>query len=151
MSAAKKKRAGMRTAARLVPGLTKAAFAQRGFHRAVVLTDWQAIVGDALAERCVPERLSADGVLTIRASGSVALALQHLEPQMLERIASYFGFRAVTRLRFRQAPLPAGEAVAKPRETPPVPPTLAKSLADIEDDALRSALLRLGAEVAARD
>ncbi len=141
----------MRTAARLVPGLTKAAFARRGFHRAAVLTDWQAIVGEALAERCVPERLSGDGVLTIRASGSVALALQHLEPQMLERIASYFGFRAVTRLRFRQAPLPEREVVAKPRERPPVPPTLAASLTDIEDDALREALLRLGAEVAARD
>ncbi len=141
----------MRTAARLVPGLTKAAFAKRGFHRAAVLTDWQAIVGDALAERCVPEKLSADGVLTIRASGSVALALQHLEPQMLERIATYFGFRAVTRLRFRQAPLPQAEAPAKPRETPPVPPALSDALADIEDEALRAALLRLGAEVAARD
>jgi|TARA_B100001971_G_scaffold204277_1_gene220256 hypothetical protein len=150
MSAAKK-RAGMRTTARLVPGLTRAAFAARGFHRAAVITDWQAIVGDALAGRCVPERLSTDGVLTIRASGSVALALQHLEPQMLERIAGYFGFRAVTRLRFRQAPLPQPKATERPRESPPPPSSLAAVLADIEDDALRTALLRLGAEVAAKD
>ena len=143
------KRAGMRSAARLVPTLTRGAFAARGFHRAAVITDWSAIVGETLAERCAPERLSRDGVLTIRASGSVALALQHLEPQMLERIAGYFGFRAVTRLRFRQAPLPAAKAPPAPRPRSAPSRELADTVADIDDPHLREALLRLGAEVAA--
>jgi len=86
----------------MVPGLTRAAFRERGFYQGSILTDWVDVVGAEIAAKSCPEKISRDGVLTLRVDGSVAVEIQHLEPQILERIASHFGYRAVTRIRIRQ-------------------------------------------------
>ena len=142
---------GVRTLAALVPRVTREAFARRGFHQAAVITEWPAIVGEELARQSAPERLTRDGTLTVRAPGVVALVLQHLEPQLLERIATFFGFRAVKRLRLRQEPLPEEP---RPRRrvaaaATAVPAAVEAAVAAIDDPALRHALVRLGAVVAA--
>ena len=116
-----------------------------------MLNDGPDIVGRPLADYTAPARLSADGVLEVRVSGGWALELQHLEPLVLDRIASYFGYRAVTRLALIQGPLPPP---AKPR-VKFRPKILSKSeaaalkrdLAQTEDANLRAALERLGREV----
>ena len=135
-----------------MPAITRKAFAERGFHEAAILTDWPAIVGDDLADCCAAVEFTGDGALVVRAEGPTAARLQHLEPQILERIATYFGFRAVKRLALRQGPVPPraapGRAPARPVEAPA---TLARDLNDVPDDALRAALLRLGARVAGAD
>lgn len=89
----------------MVPVLTRKVFRERGFHQASVLTNWSEIVGQELAAKCCPEKISREGVLTLRVDGPVALEIQHLEPQLLERIATHFGYRAVVRISIRQGPL----------------------------------------------
>jgi len=89
----------------MVPALTRKVFRERGFHQASILTNWSEIVGQELAAKCCPEKISREGVLTLRVDGPVALEIQHLEPQLLERIATHFGYRAVVRISIRQGPL----------------------------------------------
>lgn len=121
--------------------------------------DWPQIVGPALASVTAPDRLSGgkDGrVLTIRAAGPVALELQHLAPQLVERINAHAGPGLVSRLRFIQAPRGAAEPQAPAPAPPPrrLPPEAAarveQSVADLPEGPLRDALVRLGRAVASR-
>jgi len=142
----------------MVPRVANAALRRRGFAEARVVTDWPDIIGAELARETMPERLSfprgvegGGGTLRIRASGPLALELQHLEPLVIERINRYFGFAAVARLAFVQAPV-----IHTPRR--PVraaPPALSAdqsqrldtALENIESEGLRAALARLGRAV----
>ena len=132
--------------------VTAKAYKKRGFAAPSVVNEWPAIVGPALARGTLPERLGRDGTLRVRVAGPVATELQHMEPQILERIAQYFGYRAVRRLAFVRAPL------AAPRAAPPPPPALspvpAEALAAAErgtrDARLREALTSLGRAVLAK-
>ena len=147
-------RHGLHRLARAVSKVTRTAFGRQGFAEARVLTDWSAIVGPDLAADCLPESLSANGVLRIRVAGGRALELQHLEPQLLDRIATFFGYRAVHRISLVQGPLPP-----RPAPAPPQPraleadeeETLAADLETTADPGLRRALDRLGRAVLARE
>jgi hypothetical protein len=126
---------------------------KRGFIETRVARNWPAIVGDALAAETVPVRLvfpkgeRQDATLHIRVTGPMALELQHLSPVVIERINSYFGYRAVANLALRQAPL---GHVPKRRARKPVELTaeeerdLAVRVARVADPALRESLLGLG-------
>ena len=145
------KRRGRATqAGQLLPQAAARAYRKHGFAESRLLTEWSAIAGEKLAEVCRPEKLARDGALTVRVSPAFALELQHMEPKILERIATYFGHRAVTRLKLRQG---AVEGVAAPTLRRARPLTeeedaaLAERLAAVEDDALRAALDRLGRAV----
>ncbi len=146
-----KRARGPRALAAVLPKVTKPLFGARGFVEAGVLTDWPDIVGRPLADHTCPERLGVDRVLVVRVeSGGGALELRHLEPVVLERIAGYFGYRAVTRLALVQGPLPARPA---PRRRSPraldaaEEATLDARLSDAGDPDLRAALERLGRAV----
>ncbi len=156
---------GLRAIAKTLPKITGNALGKRGFAKADLLGDWASIVGRDIAARCVPRKLNrprpsqrrgahaAEGTLTLRVEAGYALEIQHLEPQLLERINSYFGFRAVTRLRLLQGPAPTPK-----REEPPAAPVrpeamsaLHARLEDIEDAELRGALDRFGQAILRRD
>ena len=159
------RRSGMRALGAAVARITAPAFRRRGFAEAGILTDWPHIVGSQLASWTEPERLSfargtrVDGTLQVRVSGAWATELQHLAPQVIERVNSYFGYRAVDRLAIRQAPL--SHAEAEPTETSKRPgdrehgdsePALAQPALDsgaskVENAELRRALISLGAAV----
>lgn len=139
----------MRPIGHQVYKLTKPAFADRGFHAAAVLTDWPAIVGDQLAAHCCPEKLERDGTLVVRVASGFAVELQHLEPQILDRIATYFGHRAVTRLAMRQGPVGDPPAPPEPLQRPNAA-AAARAAADsqpVADQQLRDALTRLGTAI----
>ena len=124
------------------------AFAQRGFREARVLVEWETIVGPSYAARAAPESLRS-GTLTLRTDGATALLLQHVEPQLRERIAAYYGHDAVKRIAYRQEPLPPPPPPRRVRTPAPEPPAdAAAALAAVPDPALRAALVRLGREVA---
>lgn len=151
---------GPRALAASVAELTRPIFGRRGFADGAVVGDWAAIVGPILAAHSAPERIAFgpgrrdDGTLHLRIdSGGLATELQHLEPQLIERINAYFGYRAVGRLRIVQGPPPVSEK-------PPPPPTrplepdqereLAERLSGVDDDDLRRALGELGRAVIGR-
>ena len=136
-----------------LPKVTRRTLGRHGLAEGGLVTDWAAVVGSTIAERSLPLRLSftggerRDGTLHVRASGALALELQHLEPLILERINGYFGYRAVARLRIHQGPVPG---LAGPRRPPASAPTaeaeaeIGSLLSTVEDEALREALRGLG-------
>lgn len=153
---------GPRSLAQLLPKLARPAIGKRGFAEAGLVADWPAIAGAEIAAHALPERLDfprgerIEGTLHLRVEGPWALALQHLEPQLLERINAYFGYRALARLKLHQGPLPRRPG----RHAPPPPPApvdpaalaaLANEVAEIADPALRAVVERLGRALLARE
>jgi hypothetical protein len=125
---------------------------EHGFALPAILCDWPGIVGAATARDSSPERLSRDGTLTVRVAGPIATVLQHQEPDILSRIATYFGHRAVLRLRFVRGPLPQPSRRAMPSQRildADEELALDRLAHRIADPALRAALLRLGRAVVA--
>jgi hypothetical protein len=150
-----KRYGGMRALAATLPRVASPVLGKRGFSEAQLIAQWSSVMGEALARHMAPERISftrggrQDGTLRLRVEPGFALEAQHREPQILERINAFFGYRAVARLALTQGPMPKGEA-ARPR-----PRALAENevralerrVAGIEDPGLREALRRLGEAV----
>ncbi|MFQ5467602.1 MAG: DUF721 domain-containing protein [Kiloniellaceae bacterium] len=149
-------RGGMRVLAATIPRVTRRALGRRGFAEAGLVTEWPNIVGDEIAAVCIPRKLSHprpghrdSGTLTVRVDAGAALEIQHLEPVLVERINSYFGYRAVARLRLLQAPVSAPDTRRRPPEPKPRGEASDDSALDsriesVEDSDLRAALARLG-------
>ena len=136
-----------------LPKVTRRTLGRHGLAEGGLVTDWAAVVGQTIAERSLPLRLSftsrerRDGTLHVRVSGALALELQHLEPLVLERINGYFGYRAVGRLRIHQGPVPSLPESRRPPASAPTAQAEAEIgslVATIEDDGLRRALHGLG-------
>ncbi|MEE2689305.1 MAG: DciA family protein [Pseudomonadota bacterium] len=145
-----------RAVAQLVPRLTEKALGKRGLAHANLIVDWPAIVGPEIANECQPEKLAfprgerSRGVLHLRASGPVALEVQHDTPRLLERINGYFGYRAVTEIRLIQAQSKTIEKIPKPQYRTPAAAelnALETTLAHVEDAELRETLNRLGSAI----
>lgn len=128
--------------------ITKPLFKKRGFVESRLITQWPQIVGAQLAACCIPEKLVFDrwnqtgAKLHLVTESTWALELQHMEPVILEKIAGFFGFRAVDRLVIRQGRLPQ-KSLSGTRSTLDAD-ALANTVlpATVEDDALRLALQR---------
>ncbi|WP_299623760.1 DUF721 domain-containing protein [Pelagibius sp.] len=153
---ARKRRPGLRALAASLPQVTKRAFARRGLRGAELARQWPAIVGSELAGRCRPRRLrfprpreALDGELVLRVAPAWALEIQHLEGPLLERINSFFGYRAVCRLILQQGPLPDPPTNRRVTETTarapePAGAALTAKLSTVADPELRAALERIG-------
>jgi hypothetical protein len=127
--------------------VTEKIYRERGFAAAGVLNNWAAIVGEELARHSMPERLGRDGTLHLRVDGPAATDIAHQEPQIIERIAVYFGYRAVNRLRLVNGPLEKSEAA--PRRAPrslssESAESLRETVAATQNEEVKGALARLG-------
>jgi hypothetical protein len=142
-----------------LPALTKAAFRNtmggRGFAEAGLITEWAAIVGRDVARMSRPMQLAfprgerKSGVLTIECGGSAALELQHLKPQILDRINSHFGYAAIAELRFKQgSTLSKAKSRSGNRDSRPASAAeIAETTAQVEalpEGEIKASLLRLG-------
>ncbi len=141
--------------ASLIGKITAKSFESRGLVAAGIATEWPAIVGESVAASSWPERLGRDGTLKVCVSGPVAVELQHLEPQILERIAAFYGYRAVTRIAYvNRAPASQPARVSERQTAPKID---SESAARVEtaidstgDHRLKSALAALGRAILAR-
>jgi hypothetical protein len=151
------RRAGLRALAVSLPRVTKRLFGKRGFAEGGLAADWSGIVGAELATRCRPGKLAfaraaerREGTLTLRVEAPFATEVQHLAPQIMERINGYFGYRMVARLRLKQVPYSPGPDATRTAPAPgaapdpEITPELAARLESVEDPELRAALGRLG-------
>jgi hypothetical protein len=134
---------------------------KRGFAEAEMVLQWAAVVGEELARLSAPVKLSfgtpgtkdasarVNGILHLRVAPGTAIEFQHLEPVIVERINTFFGYRAVARLALRQGPLPRrAPPPSQPRTLSPTENhALQGSLDLIADPELRAALERLGRAV----
>lgn len=157
---------GTQSLAAIIPNLARKAVGKRGFMDARILNEWPMIVGADLSRHAHPDRLTFPrgrrdgGTLHIRALGPMATELQHLEPVLVDRINSHFGYRAVSGIKLLQAPptrTPAVERRTEKRKPAP-PPADSKDLADldhrlesVEDPELRAILRRLGEGILRRN
>jgi hypothetical protein len=139
----------------------------RGFATVGLLSEWLAIVGAELAQFTMPDKVvwpqrrddaedtphkghRVEGaILVLRVEGPRAIEVQHRSGQILERVNSYFGYRAVAEMRILQAPV-ARKAARPAAQPPPIDPEALPRAAEIEDQGLRGALLRLGSAARAK-
>ena len=149
------RRGGSRQVAELLPDIGRAAFRKFGFVQSSIIGRWPEMVGERWAAVSAPESLrfpmgkKHDGVLTLTVRGAHASMMQHILPEIVERVNRFFGYAAVARVVIRQ-----GEVAAKPeRRAPPsiraVPIELGDSLKTIADPELKAVLESLAAGVAA--
>lgn len=166
-SRAPKPKGGPRAIGAFVDKALDRAARGRGFATTALLTDWRTIAGADLARYTMPDRIiwprrrddwrgddggdapvrghkSGGATLVLRIEGPRAIEVQHRAGQILERINAYFGYRAVTEMRFLQAPI---GRVARPKraQKPPLPAYALPKSAGIHDKGLARALARLGA------
>jgi hypothetical protein len=141
----------------LIGKLVGDAFARQGFASAELVTRWDDIVGQEIAAHSEPIKLqwprgsdSEDGeagTLVLRVEGPAAIEIQHLAGLICERVNRFLGWRAVSRLALRQAPLRRRQARTLQSMDPAAAARIAENLADIKDEELKEALARLGAAV----
>ena len=139
--------------ASLIGRITAKPFEARGLAAGGIAAEWPAIVGESIADCSWPDRLRPDGTLRVCVSGPVAVELQHLEPQILERIAAYYGYRAVTRIAYvnRAAPpqTPGRERRRPPKFDSESAARAENTVNSTRDSRLKSALAALGRAVLA--
>ena len=145
-----------RTFAGILPALTGKALGRRGLAFGGLIAEWPSIVGPRMADRTSPFRIvfphgqRENAVLHLRVATSVALDIQHLEPQIIERLNTFFGYKAVAKLKLIHSPLgrPARPA-PRPRPLPAAEAeAIAAAAATIPDTNLSDALARFGRALA---
>ncbi|CAH0497461.1 DUF721 domain-containing protein [Novosphingobium sp. CECT 9465] len=139
-----------RQIADLMPAIGRTAFRRFGFVQSSVVTRWPEIVGERHARHCMPESIrfppgeKADGILQLVVTPAHATIIQHVIPEIIERVNRFFGYRAVARVKIRQGVVQAPKAKEAPRTAPPslrpIPIELGDSLRDIGDPELRTVL-----------
>lgn len=151
-SSPRKSRAiGAKALGAFVPNVTRATFEKFGFAAATLITDWDQIAGPKIAATTLPVRLKwaratkgsetgdsrPPATLVLQVDPAHALDVEYQIPQILERINTYFGYRAVAAARLIQAPLPERRDGASRSQEPP------RSVEPTESN-LDAALRRMG-------
>lgn len=142
----------------LLGGVFADAYAKQGFASRELVTRWAEIAGTQVAQFSEPLKIQwprpVDGqpqqaaTLILRVEGPMALEIQHMSDIILEKVNRFFGWNAVGKLALRQAPL---SRASTSRKIKPIDPNaiarVAETLPEVEDEALKEALARLGAAI----
>jgi hypothetical protein len=83
-------------------------------------------------------------LLVLRVDGPRAVEVQHAAGPIVERVNTYFGYRAIASLRILQAPVKRSVSPEHPALIEPDPAVLPKATT-LKDGPLKTALMRLGA------
>ncbi|WP_067736585.1 DUF721 domain-containing protein [Novosphingobium naphthalenivorans] len=144
----------------LMPEVGRTAFRRFGFVQSSVVTRWPEIVGARHARVCSPESIrfppgeKSDGILQLVVVPAHAPIVQHVIPEIVERVNRFFGYNAVAKVKIRQGEVKA-PAASKPQAAPPslkpVPLELGESLRDIGDPELRAVLESLARSMSAKN
>jgi hypothetical protein len=145
-----------RSVADLLPQVGGAAFKRYGFVQSGIVTRWSEIVGPKYASVSSPESIrfppgkKAEGVLTVVVKGAHASMMQHIAPEIVERVNRFFGYAAIARLVLKQGNVAARPSrAAPPSVLPATPPAeLGPGLRAIVDPEFQAVLAALAAGVA---
>ena len=149
-----------RAIADLMPEIGRTAFRRFGFIQSSVVTRWPEIVGARHAKVCAPESIrfppgeKSDGILQLVVVPAHAPIIQHVIPEIIERVNRFFGYKAVAKVKLRQGdvkPSGSNEQRAAPPSLKPIPMELGESLRDIGDPELRAVLESLARSMGLND
>ena len=130
--------------------------ARRGFGTADLIAAWPEIVGTRFADCTRPDRIAwpkgaanegKHALLVVRVDGPAAVLFQHETGQIVERANAFLGYAAIGQVRIVQGPVgkTGGEAPTLPTPIGAEDEArLGNAIAPVDNDALRSALDRLG-------
>ena len=138
----------------------------RGFATTALLTEWPTVVGAELASFTMPDKVlwprrnedreaggrhsawrTEGATLVLKVDGPRAIEVQHRAEQILDRVNTYFGYRAIAQLRFLQAPVSRAEPAHPPPSPQPLDEKDFPATSAIADTDLAQALRRLGSAV----
>ena len=97
-----------RAISELMPEIGRTAFRRFGFVQSSVVTRWPEIVGPRHARVCVPEAIrfppgeKSEGILQLVVVPAHAPIIQHVIPEIMERVNRFFGYKAVAKVKLRQ-------------------------------------------------
>jgi hypothetical protein len=148
----------------LMPQIGRTAFRRFGFVQSSVVTRWPEIVGETHAKICAPESIRfppgerSEGILQLVVVPAHAPLIQHVIPEIIERVNRFFGYGAVARVKLRQGEVkPQGgkarteKGAGAPPSLKPIPMELGDSLRDIGDPELRTVLESLARSLGAKE
>ena len=138
-----------------------------GFAEAEVLLRWAEVTGEALSGLCRPVRVryprsrALGATLVVEATGARGPEVEMQAPRIVERVNSFYGYRAISRLKVTQTETGAAEFAGfaegqqpfrgpEPAAQDPAAAGRAREMAGrAENPELRAALTRLGTYVLA--
>lgn len=141
----------------LVPDIGRAAFRRFGFVQSSIVSRWDEIVGPRYADVSAPEMIrfpagqKAGGTLELVVEGAHAVMIQHVLPEIVERVNRFFGYDAVARVKMRQGRVQHSEPRPKVGAAPVLrAPSveLGDSLREIADPELQAVLENLAKSLA---
>ena len=139
---------GPRAIADLMPAIGGAAFRKFGFIQSSIVTRWAEIAGERHAALSMPESIrfpvgkKAEVTLHLIVAGAHAPILQHVIPDIIERVNRFFGYNAIARIAIRHGQVQAAPSADRPppRMLRPIPVEVGEGLRDISDPELRAVL-----------
>jgi hypothetical protein len=144
----------------LMPEIGRAAFRKFGFVQSSVVSRWGEIVGPRYAAVSAPELIrfpvgkKADGTLELVVEGAHATMMQHVVPEIIERVNRFFGYGAVAKVKMRQGSIAKSIPIQKSASPPslkPLPMELGDSLREIADPELFAVLKSLAQSLTDND
>lgn len=159
---ADRRRRGFERASIVLKDIMGPEAAKRGFTLTRILTCWREIAGPSIAEAAVPlsvtyGRDSHCGTLKVLVPGARATEIAMSVPEIIERVNTAHGFRAISDVRITQIrgrrhirPEPADGPVQAAEPDEDCLEAVRTAAAAIEDSALRGELEALGRGLLAR-
>ncbi len=137
-----------RQIADLMPDIGRAAFRKFGFVQSSIVTRWTDIVGSHYAAITAPESIrfpvgqKAGGTLQLTVLSGHAPMIQHVLPDIIDRVNRFFGYAAVAKVALRQGDIGPVQVERRPppRNLKPGSVEIGDSLRDIGDPELRKVL-----------
>ena len=107
-----------------ITDMTQKLLGSRGFIEIDILKNWDKIVGNELSQNTLPQKIDfkkgmrEEGTLyLITSSGAFALEIAHRQELIIEKINTYFGYKAVSQIKIMQTgEIPLKEEQAKPAD-----------------------------------
>lgn len=141
----------------LVPDIGRAAFRRFGFVQSSIVSRWDEIVGPRYADVSAPEMIrfpagqKAGGTLELVVESGHAVMIQHVLPEIVDRVNRFFGYEAVAKVKLRQGWVQKAPPKTRPVAAPVLrapSAELGESLREIADPELQAVLQNLAKSLA---